>query len=48
MTRRATELGDSRLDTSRMLRELQQMGMLQLNRGRISIPSLEKLITCCP
>jgi CRP-like cAMP-binding protein len=48
MTRLATELGDSRLDTSHMLRELQQMGMLQLNRGRISIPSLEKLITCCP
>ena len=35
----------NRLDTSRMLNQLQQQGLLQLHRGRISIPSLEKLIT---
>ena len=45
MTRLADELGDSRLDVSRMLRQLESQGLLQLHRGRISIPSLEKVIT---
>lgn len=44
MTRLADELGDSRLDTSRMLNQLQTEEMLTLHRGRISIPSLEKLL----
>jgi CRP-like cAMP-binding protein len=44
MTRLADELGDSRLDISRMLNQLQTEGMLTLHRGRISIPSLEKLL----
>lgn len=44
MTRLAQELGDSRLDTSRMLNQCQNEGMLVLHRGRISVPSLEKLL----
>lgn len=44
MTRLANELGDSRLDVSRMLNLLQDEGQLLLHRGRVSIPSLEKLI----
>ncbi|MCR4604327.1 MAG: Crp/Fnr family transcriptional regulator [Prevotella sp.] len=44
MTRLADELGDSRLDTSRMLNQLQDEGLLTLHRGRICIHSLEKLL----
>ena len=44
MTRLADELGDSRLDVSRMLNELQAEGWLRLHLGRIEIPSLEKLL----
>jgi CRP-like cAMP-binding protein len=44
MTRLAAELGDSRLDISRMLNQLQEERLLTLHRGRISIPSLEKLL----
>ena len=44
MTRLAAELGDSRLNISRMLNKLQDGGLLQLHRGRIDIPSLEKLL----
>ena len=44
MQRLADELGDSRLDVSRMLNQLQAESWLQLHRGRIEIPSLEKLL----
>jgi len=44
MTRLAQELGDSRLNVSRMLNQLQADGMLQLHRGRISISSFEKMV----
>lgn len=44
MTRLAQELGDSRLDVSRMLNQLQDEQKLQLRRGCIIVPSLEKLI----
>ncbi|MBR1414588.1 MAG: Crp/Fnr family transcriptional regulator [Prevotella sp.] len=44
MTRLADELCSSRLDTSHMLNALQTDGLVQLHRGRISIPSLEKLL----
>lgn len=44
MTRLAQELGDSRLNVSRMLNQLQDEQKLQLRRGRIIVPSLEKLI----
>jgi CRP-like cAMP-binding protein len=44
MTRLAAELGDSRLNISHMLNELQRQGLLLLHRGRIEIPSLEKLL----
>ena len=44
MTRLAAELGDSRLNISLMLNELQRQGLLLLHRGRIEIPSLEKLL----
>ncbi len=45
MKRLAAELGDSRLDVSRMLNQLQAEQLLQLHRGRIVIPSLEHLLT---
>ena len=44
MTRLAAELGDSRLDTSKMLNRLQDEHLLVLHRGRIEIPSLEQLL----
>ena len=44
MVRLAAELGDSRLDVSRMLNQLQSEGLLQLHRGRIDIVSLERLL----
>ena len=43
MKRLALEVNDSRLDVSRVLNDMQQQGMLQLHRGRIVIPSLERL-----
>ncbi|WP_044111288.1 Crp/Fnr family transcriptional regulator [Xylanibacter brevis] len=39
----AQEVGDSRLDVSRELNAMQNEGLLQLARGRIIIPSLERL-----
>ena len=45
MTRLADDLNDSRLDVSRMLNALQREGLVELHRGRIEIPSLEKLAT---
>ena len=47
MTRLAADLNDSRLNVSRMLNQLQDTGLITLHRGRIEIPSLEKLATSC-
>lgn len=44
MTRLAQEVGDSRLDVSRALNQMQADGLLTLHRGRIDIPSLEQLL----
>lgn len=43
MTQLAKEVGDSRLDVSRALNQLQEKGLLQLHRGRIEIPRMERL-----
>lgn len=43
MTRLADEVGDSRLDVSRALNQLQRAGLLQLHRGRIEVPQMENL-----
>jgi hypothetical protein len=40
----AQEVGDSRLDVSNVLNAMQADGLLQLHRGRIEIPSLERLL----
>lgn len=40
----AQEVGDSRLDVSRMLNAMQNEGLLSLHRGIIEIPSLERLL----
>lgn len=47
MKRLADDLYDSRLDISRMLNQLQREGLVELHRGRIEVPSLEKLATQC-
>jgi CRP-like cAMP-binding protein len=44
MTRLADEVGDSRLDVSRALNQLQRDGLLLLHRGRIEIPQMERLL----
>lgn len=44
MTRLADELNDSRLNVSRILNALQEEHLLVLQRGRIIIPSLERLL----
>ena len=44
MKRIAEEVNDSRLDVSRALNHLQDEGLLQLHRERITIPALEKLL----
>lgn len=44
MTRLADELNDSRLEISRALNHMQAQGLVQLRRGVISIPAMEKLI----
>lgn len=44
MQRLADEVGDSRLDVSRVLNALQNRGLLELYRGRIEVPSLEGLV----
>lgn len=46
MTRIAEELNDSRLDISRALNRLEDEGVLQLNRERIYVPAMEKLLVC--
>lgn len=44
MTQLAAELGDSRLDISRALNQLQSDGLLHLHRGRIEVPHMEHLL----
>jgi CRP-like cAMP-binding protein len=44
MTQLAQEVGDSRLDVSNVLNAMQDEGLLRLHRGRIEIPSLERLL----
>ena len=44
MTRLANEVGDSRLDVSRVLNKMQLDGLVKLHRGRIEIPQLERLL----
>ena len=44
MERLAQELNDSRLNVSRVLNQLQYEGLIELHRGRIIIPQLERLI----
>ena len=44
MTRIAAEVGDSRLDVSRALNQLQADGLLHLHRGRIEVPQMERLL----
>jgi DNA-binding GntR family transcriptional regulator len=43
MERLAQEMNDSRLDVSRALNAMQAEGLLRLHRGRIEVPSLERL-----
>lgn len=43
MTRLADEVGDSRLNVSRALNQMQADGLLTLHRGRIEVPLLERL-----
>ena len=44
MERLAEEVCDSRLNVSRVLNRLKDAGMLELHRGRIEIPQLERLL----
>ena len=44
MTRLATEINSSRLDVSRVLNKLQQEGIIELSRGKITIPNCAKLL----
>lgn len=44
MTRLATEVGDSRLNVSRVLNQMEGEHLLTLRRGRIIVPSLEHLL----
>lgn len=44
MNQIALEVNDSRLDVSRVLNKMQEEGLIHLYRGRIGIPSLERLI----
>ena len=44
MERLALELNDSRLNVSRVLNQLQYDGLVELHRGRIVIPQLERLL----
>ena len=43
MERLAEEVNDSRLNISHALNAMQAEGLLQLHRGRIEIPQLERL-----
>jgi hypothetical protein len=44
MTQLAMEVGDSRLDVSNVLNAMQKDELIILHRGRIEIPSLERLL----
>lgn len=44
MTQLAVEVGDSRLDVSRALNQMQHDGLLHLHRGRIEVPHMEHLL----
>ena len=44
MERLAEEVNDSRLNVSRVLNKLQAEGFIELHRGRIEIPQLERLL----
>jgi CRP-like cAMP-binding protein len=44
MERLAEEVNDSRLNVSRVLNRMQSNGYLELHRGRIEIPQLERLL----
>jgi DNA-binding GntR family transcriptional regulator len=44
MKQLANELNDSRLDVSKALNEMEEDGLLNLHRGRIEIPMLERLL----
>ena len=44
MERLAQELNDSRLNVSRVLNQLQYEGLIELHRGRVVIPQLERLM----
>ena len=44
MTKLAAEVGDRRLDVSRVLNKLQDDGLLTLHRGRIDVPQMERLL----
>ena len=44
MERLAQELNDSRLNVSRVLNQLQYEGLVELHRGRVVIPQLERLL----
>ena len=44
MERLAEEVNDSRLNVSRVLNRLPTMGLLELHRGRIEIPQVERLL----
>ena len=44
MTRLAEELNDSRLDVSIALNHLQDKGLIQLSRGKITVPAMEDLL----
>ena len=44
MERLAEEVSDSRLNVSRTLNRMQETGVLELHRGRIEIPQLERLL----
>ena len=45
MEKLANEMNDSRLNVSRALNHMQSQGLIELKRGRIAIPMLEKLVT---
>ncbi len=44
MERLAEEVNDSRLNVSRALNRMQESGVIELHRGRIEIPQLERLL----
>ena len=44
MTRLAEEVNDSRLNVSRILNDMQHRGLIELSRGKIEVPQLERLL----